>query len=272
MRPRSGAVIALLAMSLLTACYRPDIKDAGLVCGDGGTCPEGYHCGAGDRRCHKEGSMCLPDAAVMPLCSDQPLGQPCDPICQQGCECGRCNLNGDKLACVPSGSKLRGDFCNLASDDCAAGLVCLREQCSPESPDAGRQLGRCYRYCAGDQHCDGTSCNVPIVTTPPSSMWACQLPPQTCDPVGGSNSCGDALLDCYVDSNGSTFCECAGFAGDAEPCDVFTSCVPGFRCVQQGGGTTPRCRRVCRLGGSDCASASACMATPGDTMFGYCAP
>ena len=271
MRPSSGALTVLLGMSLLTACYRPDIKDAGLVCGDGGTCPEGYRCG-GDRLCHKGGAMCLPDAAVAMLCSDQPLGQPCDPICQQGCECGRCNLDGEKLACVPSGSKLRGDSCNLGNDDCAAGLVCLLEPCSPASPDAGTQLGRCYRYCAGDQHCDGTSCNVPIVTAAATTLLACQLPPRTCNPVvGGSNSCGNALLGCYVDSNGSTFCECPGTAGDSEPCGVFTSCVPGFRCVQQGGGTTPRCRRVCRLGESDCASGVACTATPGDSMFGYCA-
>jgi hypothetical protein len=271
MTPRR--IAPLFVVAVLGGCYRPSIQPGGLLCADGGACPEGFHCGANDRRCHPGAtSMCLPDAAVAQLCTDQPLGSPCDPICQQGCACGRCNLNGETLACVPSGSKLRGDLCNLDNDDCVAGLVCLRELCSPQSPDAGQQFGRCYRYCAGDQHCDGRSCNVEIETAAATTLWACELPPRTCNPVGGSDSCGHGLLGCYVDSNGSTFCECAGDAGDAEPCNVFTSCVPGFRCVQQGGGTTPRCRRVCRLGESDCASTSTCTATPGDSMFGYCAP
>jgi hypothetical protein len=271
MTPRRFALLFVVAV--LGGCYRPSIKPGGLMCADGGACPEGFHCG-NDKRCHPGNmTMCLPDAAVATLCNDQPLGEQCDPICQQGCDCGRCNLDGDKLACVPPGNKLRGDFCNLGNDDCAAGLVCLQEPCSPESADAGgSRLGRCYRYCAGDQHCDGTSCNVPIVTAAATSLLACQLPPRTCNPVGGSNTCGNALLGCYVDSGGDTFCECPGTSGDAEPCGVFTSCVPGFRCVQQGGGATPRCRQVCRLGGSDCASGAACTGTPGDTMFGYCAP
>ena len=268
-----GRIALLFVVAVLGGCYRPSIQPGGLLCADGGACPEGFHCGNNDKRCHPGAtSMCLADAAVAMLCSDQPLGEPCDPICQQGCECGRCNLDGDKLACVPSGGKLRGAFCNVGNDDCAAGLVCLREPCSPESPDAGMLLGRCYRYCAGDQHCDGRLCNIPIVSAANTALSACELPPRTCDPVGGINSCGDARLACYVDSNGSTFCECSGFSGDGEPCGVFSSCVPGFRCVQQGGGTTPRCRRVCRLGGSDCPSNTGCMVTPGDAMFGFCPP
>jgi hypothetical protein len=275
---RSGGVLTvlLLGMSLVIACYRPSIQTAGLRCAEGGACPEGYHCGA-DRRCYKGATrMCLPDAgAVTPMCSDQPLGEQCDPVCQQGCECGRCNLVGDnmggaKLDCVPPGAKARGEFCNVASDDCGAGLVCLLEQCMPENPDAGPQLGRCYRYCAGDQHCDGTSCNVNIVTAA-GAMSACQLPPRACDPVVGNGTCGNTMLGCYIDSNGRTFCECSGTAALGEPCGVFTDCVPGFRCVQQGA-MTPRCRQVCRLGASDCGAASACMGTPGDAMFGYCTP
>jgi hypothetical protein len=263
--------MALLLVVATAGCYRPDIKDAGLWCAEGGACPEGYHCGA-DRRCRVGNvAMCLPDAAVMPLCTDQPFVEPCDPICQQGCECGRCNLDGDKFGCVPSGTKIAGDYCNLMSDDCAAGFVCLREPCSPEDPDAGLQVGRCYRYCAGDQHCDDMVCNVQVVTKAAPVLFACQLPPRACDPVDATATCGSPLLACYVSDRGLTFCDCPGDAGPGEACGVFSSCVPGYRCVQQGA-MTPRCRKVCQLSGSDCAAGSTCMATPGDATFGYCGP
>ena len=204
--------------------------------------------------------------------NDQPLvGDQCDPICQQGCECGRCNLRDDKLDCVPAGSKVAGDICNLGKDDCGAGLVCLNELC-PEDPDAGQQVGRCYRYCAGDQHCDGMSCNVPIMTAVAGAMRACQLPPRACDPVSATTTCGSPLLGCYVESNGRLSCECMGTAVRDEPCDFLTDCAPGFRCVREGGAATPRCRRVCRLNGTDCMSGGTCTGTPGDATFGYCTP
>lgn len=266
-----GRIALLFVVAALAGCYRPNVQDAGLWCSDGGACPEGFHCGV-DRRCHVgQTTMCGSDAAVMPLCSDQPLGKQCDPICQQGCECGRCNLVGDDLRCVASGSKIAGDYCNLMSDDCAAGFVCLREPCSAEDADAGPQVGRCYRYCAGDQHCDGMMCNVQVVSAGGTLLSACQLPPRTCDPVNATTTCGSSLLACYVVDNGRTFCECPQFAGAGEACGVFSSCVPGYRCVQQGA-MTPRCRKVCRLDGSDCGAGSACTSTPADAMFGYCNP
>jgi hypothetical protein len=268
-----GRIALLFVVAALAGCYRPNVQDAGLWCADAGSkaCPEGFHCGA-DRRCHAgPTTMCPSDAAVMPLCSDQPLGAQCDPICQQGCECGqRCNLDGENLKCVASGSKVAGDYCNLMSDDCAAGLVCLKEQCSAE--DAGPQVGRCYRYCAGDQHCGGMMCNVQVISAAATPLSACQLPQRACDPVSATTTCGNALLACYVVDSGGTYCECPGFAGPGEACGVFSSCVPGYRCVQQGV-MTPRCRKVCRLGGSsDCPATSTCTQTPADATFGYCNP
>jgi hypothetical protein len=268
-RERMALVMAAVSF---TACYRPNIKDGGLHCTEGGLCPDGYHCGA-DRRCHPGPStMCLPDAGVVtPICSDQPLGDQCDPICQQGCDCGRCNLVGNTLRCVAYGSKTRGAFCNLAADDCAPGHVCLRELCSPADAGVDSDLGRCYRYCAGNNHCDGTLCNVPIFTDTnmQSALLACQSPPQACDPVGDTDTCGNPLLGCYVESNGRRFCECKGVAGAGEVCGVFSDCVPGFRCVQQGA-PPARCRQVCRLGTADCGAGGTCMSAAGDPTFGYC--
>jgi hypothetical protein len=269
MTPRRIALLAV-AVTSLSGCYRPNITDANLRCGDGGACPEGYRCGA-DRRCHQGNPMtCQPDAAVAALCTDQVLGDQCDPVCQQGCDCGRCSLKGDKLDCIASGNKARGDICNLTNDDCAPGFVCLREPCSP-GQDAGVGVGRCYRFCASSAHCDGARCDVPIYDSKDNDtgLRACQLPPKTCEPDGSTGDCGSALLACYVDSSGRTFCECKGVGGEGQPCGVFTDCVAGFRCVQEGA-PPARCREVCRPMTSSCTPPSVCTPVTGDPTFGFC--
>ena len=119
--------------------------------------------------------------------------------------------------------------------------------------------------------CGIARCGVCTIHVDGQAMKACQLPPRTCDPVSSTTTCGSSLLACYVSDSGKTYCDCPGFAGDTEPCGVFSSCVPGYRCVQQGA-MTPRCRKVCRLGESDCPAGSTCLMSPGDPMFGYCNP
>ena len=259
---RSPGRIALhVRVAALAACYRPNVQDAGLRCAEAGTaCPEGFHCG-GDRRCHgRKADVSARRGGRAPGVPIEPLGQQCDPIRQQGCECGRrCNLHDEKLDCVPPGNKIAGDFCNLVSDDCAAGLVCLSELCSPEDADAGQQVGRAIATVPGTS--TATACRATSRSRAPSAtqlLTACQLPPRTCDPVNATTACGGPLLACYVETTGVCPASAPGSRRQREACGrIFDRCVPGYRCVQQGA-VTPRCRQVCRLSGSDCMSASTC--------------
>ena len=183
-----GRIALLLVVAALVGCYRPDIKDAGLVCADGGRVSGGVPLRRGPA---------VPQGEKTHVPAGRGGGAACAAISRsvssairsasRGASAAAATWTGTSCECVPSGSKVAGDFCNLANDDCAAGLVCLREPCSPENPDAGSQLGRCYRYCAGDQHCDGMSCNVPIVSAAATPLSACQLPPRTCDPVDATH-------------------------------------------------------------------------------------
>jgi hypothetical protein len=94
------------------------------------------------------------------VCTDLPAaGQACNPACQTGCDCGRCNVVNGVPKCVPSGSVKLGEICKFGNDDnCAPGLICLQEAC-------GNGLGRCYRHCARSDQCAGSICQFQIEGT-----------------------------------------------------------------------------------------------------------
>src|SRR5690348_11448597 len=96
--------VAILFMSAMAGCYKPNIIDGGLMC-NGQQCPDGFSC-AQDHRCYS--NLNCGAAPVTPLCTDDPAsGQPCNPVCQTGCPCGRCNFDGTKLVCgVGAGPKM----------------------------------------------------------------------------------------------------------------------------------------------------------------------
>jgi hypothetical protein len=260
-------VFALLIGFACAGCYKPSIKDGGLQCADGGICPEGYYC-AGDGVCRKVDPQCVADAGpVVPLCTPEPTAD-CDPICQSHCQCGRCNLVGSDLKCVPAGDKKPGDICNRAKDDCAPGSTCV--------PDC-KTIGRCYRFCGrGDAGADdlcggGQPCNY---NAPSGDLLICQPPVSKCDPVGNGNDCGHPELACYLSTKDAPVCDCRGEHGPTESCDTYNSCIPGYRCVQFGTGTGTRaCYKTCLMtSASDCTAPATCKSLGGSSAYGYCAP
>jgi hypothetical protein len=208
-----------------------------------------------------------PHVAPLPMCTPMP-GTDCDPICQSRCECGRCNLVGTSLTCVPPGTKKRGELCNAASDDCAPGNVCVN-YCGV---DKG---GRCYRFCGKGQTideslCDGTYCDITVNPGGQTEWLVCEPPFAACNPIGDNNDCPEpSVFGCYVGPNGPPVCDCRGTSPEDGPCGPYNSCVPGFSCVQLQGGVAT-CVRTCRRNGSDCPSGTFCSMLPGNIDYGYC--
>jgi hypothetical protein len=269
-RPGSLALWCLsvaAAGAVVAGCYNPNVQDGGFLCGADKRCPDGYSCAA-DNRCRKsaDGGVCSSPPVTM-LCSDEPAsGQICNPTCQTGCACGRCNVVGDSSACTPAGTKALGQVCNIGADDCSAGYICLAEAC-------GNSLGRCYRHCTTSDQCMGTICQIPIddAAGNHTGFKACDVPIQTCDPVQNTG-CPDPALNCYMTSTNQTLCDCPSSGTprmQGESCNVYNDCAAGLICVSVGTGG-PQCRRLCRVAaGALCAaSTSACVSLNG--TYGYC--
>jgi hypothetical protein len=270
------AVLAALIMAAALAvagCYSPKIQDGGLVCapGDGGDrCPDGFECNAVDNHCYRSGGQC---AKAAPLCQDAPkAGSACNPVCQTGCDCGRCNISGLAAVCSPLiGPKKLGDVCTPQRDDCDAGLICLLEAC-------GSNLGRCYRHCATAAQCAaGVACGTPILdgTGTDTGFLTCDLAPRDCDPIARTG-CPSPALTCFVGASAGgagasgTFCDCPGRAlPEDSTCDAPTDCAAGLTCASGAGVSGKRCRPICLANGPACPSGQRCV-TASAARFGYC--
>jgi hypothetical protein len=261
MAPGRLAVLVLLALGVAAsaACFRPNIKDGGLVCGDGGVCPDDFECSLVDNHCYTRdaGPSCPANKPhVTPLCTDPPAsGSACNPACQTGCACGRCVVVGTSAECVAVGAKNEGDVCNLASDDCGAGLSCTKESC-------GTNLARCRKFCRVDQDCPTVLC-----TTRVGPAIVCDdVPAQTCDPVTGMGC--PTGLSCYVRGTQTT-CECPGTIAAGAQCPGGPSCTPGNECITVGMGGTSRCIQVCTIPTASACPANTSCVLIGNT-YGYC--
>jgi hypothetical protein len=259
---------ALLPVLAWVGCYNPQIVDGGLVCADAGeACPDGFHCNPVDHRCHKAVPQCS-TAPVTALCQEQPsAGTACNPTCQTGCACGRCNVAGTAAVCTETvGTKQLSQVCTTGSDDCAPGLICLLESC-------GAQLGRCYRHCTSASQCQsGVACQLPILDSAgnDTNFKTCDLAPETCDPVARTG-CLNAALNCYLDSGGATFCDCpSGNTPVAQggACTGYNDCAAGLACVSVAGVTGLRCRQLCTQARSTCNNGQRCI--PAGATYGYC--
>ena len=147
--------------ALVLGCYSPNIAKGGFICGDGGACPDKFHC-ALDNRCYQEvidmAPVCTSDASAQQVCSALPAsGQACNPGCQMGCDgCGWCAVVNGATRCLTgkAGTKDVGAVCTPSLEsDCMPGLYCQAE-CG---------AGRCYRICdASDRGvCGaGSMCNL----------------------------------------------------------------------------------------------------------------
>jgi hypothetical protein len=263
---RPVVVVALLVGFAGAACFKPNIRDGGLICADGGACPDGFRCAA-DGTCHKGGPVTC-DASLVhidPICTPDP-GTDCDPICQSRCDCGSCSLKGGTLACTAPGTKMRGEICTVANDDCAPGNTCMSE--------CGGRVARCFRLCGKgavlhNDLCAGQQCDTPV-DGDPTEHWVCQPPLEACNPVSDVNDCGHIALGCYVSPRGAAVCDCRGIGQLGTSCSNYNSCIPGYRCLAVGGPTSPaNCYKTCRLTGSDCTSPATCQPVAG-VDYGYC--
>jgi hypothetical protein len=276
---RSGWALLPVSIGLiLTGCYKPSITDGGLICAEAGKpCPDGFSCDPTDNHCHT-GSALVEDAStcsvppVAKLCDDLPgPGQDCNPICQVGCSCGRCNISstGDGVCTISPGSKTVGQVCLIsAADDCAPGLACIQEAC-------GNNLARCRRICQNNGQCTTGFCQVAIKlpnSDGATSMYqACELGAQTCDPV--VNTGCPSGLNCYVGNGTDTLCDCPskptpGGLGDS--CFLTNDCTPGLICITTGTSGT-HCQQLCKVATPICPTGRpTCTPVVAGTSYGYC--
>lgn len=284
MSTRSGLGLLLMLLSLAwvspIACYNPSIQDGGFLCADAGKqCPDGFTCHS-DGRCHANTSTSCSVPPITPICSDQPHdgGAACNPTCQTGCACGRCNVAGAAPACVTTvGTAKLGEIRtpSTSKDNCLPGLICLLE-----ADTCGQNVGRCYQYCTTNAQCSGVAgrlCEIPILdgTNRDTGYLTCSLASQTCNPLATtSNGCPNAGLGCYVSSAGPTFCDCPnratpGALGDV--CMAYNDCKAGLVCTTQAGLAGMHCRQICMTSGTNtCPSGQHCVAVASSAMYGYC--
>jgi hypothetical protein len=258
-------------------CYNPKIQEGGFLCATAGTrCPEGFSCAA-DNRCRKN-PVPIPDAGE-PMCKSPPVtptcqeaaraGNDCNPTCQKGCDCGRCNVVGSVARCVPTGTMKLGEICTLGNaDNCGAGLICLQEVC-------GNGLGRCYRHCSTTDQCEGTICQIPIEDAmgKDTGFRTCDVPGQACDPVNNTG-CPSPALNCYLTSANQTLCDCpnnpAQMGMNNDPCTIYSDCAAGFVCISGVGGVPgAHCHFTCNVASPSCPSGR-CIPAGTGAMYGYC--
>jgi len=277
MKTTLGWIPAVLLLAV-GSCYNPNIVNGGLRCSEAGQCPEGFACHP-TGRCYKPDTGPT-DCGSTQLCAEQPMmNQECNLACQTGCGCGqRCNVTKNGPRCVAMGSKTLGQNCMLTNngeagyDDCAPGLVCLREQCGG--------LNRCYRLCSNYTQCgkpaDDLHCRIPVVTANPQvTFTACDVPRQDCDPIAKTGC--PAGLTCFLLNNGQTLCDCptnstglpdakAGLEGAA--CALYSDCKGGLNCVTADNAST--CRPICSPSKATCAMGTTCKML--GTKYGVCSP
>jgi hypothetical protein len=269
------SIVLLGPLSFLAGCYRPSIESGGFKCATGNVCPDGFHCVTSNNRCYQGDAGPEAPACALPVvkatCTAEPAsGQECNPACQ-GCACGRCNVvNGTAVCNRTAGAKDVNEICDLAADDCKAGLYC-----QPECNTPG--FGRCYQFCSTAMDCPaGISCSTAArdqSTSQQTTFKVCDLEPQSCDPIGqtgcpSSPSSGD-ILGCYYSYFGKSYCDCKGTIPTGMSCSTNNSCAPGETCLQLSGKT--QCVQLCPLSGGTCAAAASCV-TVGDLTYGYCSP
>lgn len=277
---------ALMAIGLAAAwggaCYNPSITDHGFICADAGKrCPDGFVCNPTTLRCDAVVKCSVPKQTQ--ICSDEPkAGTRCNPACQTGCACGRCNVAGADASCTTViGTATLGQLCTPNKDNCASGLICLLEPST-----CGTDVGRCYQHCTASgavaaQCGTGRSCEIPILDSAgkDTTYRTCGLASQPCNPIAiTNNGCPSAAFGCYLNTAGAaTYCDCPNtttlvILGGS--CAAYNDCAAGLVCTTSAGSVGPHCRQVCTQsnsgGGTSCPNGQRCV--PIGATYGYCTP
>ncbi|HEX4404635.1 MAG TPA: hypothetical protein VH560_07395 [Polyangia bacterium] len=281
--------------ALALSCYKPQIQDGGFLCATSGQrCPDGFscydnHCSRSPATQPQKDASTTGDAATESMCASPPVtalcatvpaaSDACNPTCQTGCACGRCNVVGDAPACVPSGTVQLGGICRPGdADNCGPGLICLTEAC-------GNGLARCYQHCTDDAQCKNTICTIPIEDAKGinTRFKTCDVPPSACNPVSNSG-CPDPAFNCYITSTGTTLCDCPSspdptkLGKNGATCDLYNDCAPEFVCINLDG-NGPRCHFACDVTMPSCPNMSVdggigspaqCVPSGAGSKYGYC--
>ncbi len=302
-------VLGLSALLAMAGCYKTDdVKNGGLVCGTGGTCPSGFTCrndgqvgaaghcwrngtpadaGTNDA---EPGSICAvaPASGLGPFtnCSaSQPIpNSTCDPICQAGCPCNhRCVLDDQtntSFICEATEVPANTTFvqpvgaCNSpATSLCAPGSVCIYD-------DLCQNI--CYKTCRNDLDCDSNSrCTASTIVDAANqavkNLFFCSPPIESCNPTG-SALCAKAQsnFNCVflagltgVGNTDSTVCDCSSLHYVA----VGQSCTTSpDDCAPGSVCVNGACHTVCSLkaASSACPNGGGCSAVYGSQNYGYC--
>jgi hypothetical protein len=261
------ALAATVLAASLSGCYSPNITSGQLHCTTDRKCPDGFRCQP-DLTCWRPADLMCAAPPVTSLCDEGANGNPCNPICQTQCNCGRCSFDGTALKCTPPGTKEIGDICTPGGDDCDTGLVCLGEGCGG--------IGRCYQFCSWTSGtttrvCPSSSggCNTTVNDSNgnQTNYTVCDQPPATCDPVKGTG-CANAALACYANGD-TTFCECKGSKQLGQMCNSTSDCQPGYTCLSTGAGAQAMCFKACAKA-ADCTSPQTCIKITVAGVYGYC--
>ena len=169
--------------------------------------------------------------------------------------------DGHGARCVPAGPAAVAGGC-FASEDCGAGLVCVKYTCVPTC-------------CARSTRCaPGTACMhaAPMGTRGKVPMWVPVCGRVTeCSFVGASPCSRDEQCG-FSEDEGIRTCIALGSATEDASCESLP-CGAGLVCV--GSNLQRQCARLCAPGGSaGCTGAQRCRVHPallGTSSVGYCA-
>ena len=307
---KGGGLLAGVSLALwvaLAGCYNTNrIKNGGLLCGTGDSCPDGFVCLHDTQvgqlgHCWKKGTGpsdagAFLDSGTTCMSGTPPFGpfadctsvqypkSTCDPVCQSGCSCGqRCILDTEtsgsfvcEAAAPPSGFIPDMSSCNDSnSGRCSPGSLCVTDAVCPSL---------CERTCRTESDCtSGTRCTANTIKdklgNPVDNLGLCSPPIETCSPLGAAScatqrtgfACVFLAGMTGTTTDSTTVCHCATQHDKkvgAECNPLPDDCVPGAVCV---GSDKHVCRAVCsKSTASSCPNAGTCKTLYGSSQYGYC--
>jgi hypothetical protein len=189
----------------------------------------------------------------------------CRILPQMGCPAGQTcyYVDGTGTVCAAPGNGAPGTPCEIGPD-CLPGYECLF---------ISGASGRCRSLCLTDADCGAagpciavfdrfTMAPIPDIgdcldaCDPLAS--ACPVPTDTCDVIAVTTREGRSAT--------ATYCRTPGSGADGSGCLDGAACAAGHTC------DSSACRRLCRVGGTDCAAGRACVASRGLPGVGICRP
>jgi len=199
-------VVVVSLVVLVGGCFDPSYP-VEIPCSPEGTCPPGQMCHLGT--CLTEGGGELTDCSLV------------EQNCAPGWKCAFTDSSEDEQRCVPNGPLEVGADCARpaeATDECAAGAVCVLDQCRA--------------FCDGPDSCPSDSICASFTT-----YHLCLL---RCDPLAQDcPALAAGPQGCYTTNDGPTCSRPIGNVGVGGTCEWANECARGLGCWNE------RCRTYC---------------------------